>query len=509
MKNYIEGTILASLVFFIISVNVYASDSFTMYNNYSDGYQIELPSDLEFELSYSPKLIRAKSESFYVTISKEKSPYEDVDEYIDYYLNRFLLNENYWAQNNISFVENKNLNLNGNDLQIISLIINDLEKPKFDGYTYVTIKTKGLEFFRLLFKYYSDDIDAKTKIDKAVNSFKYFKPTQKADYNTDFKPEIPQNWSDETLALYNSIKDSDKLMWGIFTKNIYTTGIDTKIPELEQKLEYEFPVILSYMQLGDEFPTEFMQKNYDSGKIVELTYQLTKSNNGDLFGYNPNIDIYRGICDDEIRKFAKSAKDFGHPFLFRLNNEMNSDWTSYSGVINMCDPEIYIENWRRIYEIFEQENVDNAIWIFNPNDMDFPPCNWNNFIAYYPGNRYVHMIGLTGYNTGTYYNELMEEQWREFDKIYEPLQKKYSLLFGQFPWIITEFSSSSIGGNKVKWIENMFNKIGNYPNIKIAVWFDYADYDFRPEYKDVVSRPYWLDETEQTLEAFKNGLSNY
>ena len=63
--------------------------------------------------------------------------------------------------------------------------------------------------------------------------------------------------------------------------------------------------------------------------------------------------------------------------------------------------------------------MDNAIWIFNPNDRDYPPANWNHFMAYYPGDEFVQLIGITGYNTGTYYKETKNETWREFDEIYD------------------------------------------------------------------------------------------
>jgi len=182
---------------------------------------------------------------------------------------------------------------------------------------------------------------------------------------------------------------------------------------------------------------------------------------------------------------------------------MNSDWTNYSGVINLSDPDIYIENWRRIYRIFAEEGVDNAIWIFNPNDHNYPPCKWNNFINYYPGNDYVHMIGITGYNNGTYYQDKTAETWREFDEIYGYIWDNYEGIFDGFPWIITEFASSSIGGDKVRWIRNMFNEIGKYPNIKIAVWFNFADYD--PDNGNE-ARPYWIDKPQGALEQFKIGL---
>jgi hypothetical protein len=222
----------------------------------------------------------------------------------------------------------------------------------------------------------------------------------------------------------------------------------------------------------------------------------------DMFAKSPLLEIYRGNLDEELRQWARDAKAFGHPFLFRLNNEMNSDWTSYGGVVNLADPYLFTAVWQRIWNIFEEGGVDNCLWIYNPNDRQAPPSNWNNSLAYYPGNEYTQMIGVTGYNNGTYYTKWAEE-WREFDVIYDLIWEEYSPHFSAFPWMVTEFASSGIGGDKVKWIENMFDHIGDYPNIRIAVWFSHADYD---DANGVAARTYWLDETPETVEAFRKGL---
>lgn len=510
MNSKLKRVVFSTLIFCILNIFiVHAEDEIKLYKNLSDGYMLNLPSDMVFDSSYAPIFTKGQSDSIYINISKEVSPYKDIDWYIDYYLNRFILSEAYQQSNNIIFKSKENKAYNGNNMQIINVVLNGLDNEKFDAYTYVTIKTNSLVFYRIMFKYKSTDETANLKIENALSSFSYFKPTQNAKFSLDFKPNIPTSWSEETLNLYNEIINSDKLNWGIYSSDIYNTGINESIPSLEQTLDYKFNYILAYIHFGTDFPTEFMQQNYENGRIVELTYQITDSNNENLYGYTPNLDIYRGLKDDEIRKFAKAAKEFNHPFLFRLTNEMNTDWTSYSGVVNLSDPEIYIDNWRRFYRIFEEEGVNNAIWIFNPNDGNFPPCKWNNFIAYYPGNDFVQMIGITGYNTGTYYNDLTGEVWREFNQIYTKIQNDYLPLFSEFPWIITEFASSSIGGDKAKWINQMFENIDNYKNIKIAVWFNYADYDYREQSKGQVSRPYWLDETPETTEAFKKGLKKY
>lgn len=358
---------------------------------------------------------------------------------------------------------------------------------------------KGNNDFSNTIIYYANKV-----IKKIFNVPNFFKAYKTVSY--DFHPVANENWDEKTAALYNKFLSSDELTWGIFTNNITTTAIDDKIPELEDYLDYKFDIILMYNHLGNSLPLDTMEKMHSQDRIIELTVQTCANNNTKLFGYTPMFDILDGKKDSEIRTLASEIKEFGNPVLFRLNNEMNTDWTSYSGIVTLSDPTIYIDVWRYIYNIFEEESVTNCIWIFNPNDNNYPPSIWNNFLSYYPGNEFVHMIGVTGYNTGTYYAEKNGEVWRSFKTIYDEINSKYKDIFGQFPWIITEFASSSIGGDKAAWISDMFDSIKSYPNIKAAVWFSSADYD--PDFPGAtkVSRPYFLDETIDTLNAFRDGL---
>ena len=510
------------------------SNGKTTLQNISEKYNVELPGNFTFDFSQSKDFIIAKNDDWYIHISKDRSPYPDTFWYIDYYQNRFYTNENYLNANNIILNENRYTEINGKKTLVLSLTKN------FDTldnltYTYAFIQTNGQYYTRFMFKsshvfndeyknIYMDILNSYTetnesgiketliyyanKASKKFLNIDELITSNNSNYFLDMHPIKNENWDKKTLDLYNHFTTSNDLKWGIFTEKIATTAIDEKIPELEQYLNYKFDIILLYNHLGNPLPLEAMKKMRAKDKIIELTVQTCANNNTKLFDYTPMFDILEGKKDDQIRTLAKEIKEFGNPVLFRLNNEMNSDWTSYSGIVTLSDPEIYKEVWHRIYNIFEEENVTNCIWVFNPNDNNFPPSKWNNFLSYYPGNEYVHMIGITGYNTGTYYAEKNGETWKSFKTIYDEIDNKYNELFKEFPWIITEFASSSVGGNKAKWIEDMFKHIKKYPNIKAAVWFSAADYD--PDFPggSKVSRPYWLDETKETLDAFKKGLEN-
>jgi hypothetical protein len=73
------------------------------------------------------------------------------------------------------------------------------------------------------------------------------------------------------------------------------------------------------------------------------------------------------------------------------------------------------------------------------------------------------------------------------------------------PFMITEFAANSFGGDKPAWIQDMFKHIGEYPNIKVAIWWSGIDYDS----KNHPGRIYILDENKDTLTAFRVNLKKY
>jgi hypothetical protein len=474
------------------------------YNIDGLGFHIAVLDNMQMDDSYQPYFIRFTSSTLDLKISKEISPYDDLDMYFNKYIYKYLLNDTFRKVNGIKLLENSNTMINGYKAKIVALSRAAADPAGKNYYYQAIVVTDKRSFYMLNFKTSAPESDIST-IKEILNSFRATeaKPTV---FALKFKPDV-SNLGGEALDYYNKIKNADTVDWGIF----YPASLRPfeKFKEIEQKINYQFPVMLHYMYLGHNFPTPILEQAHENGKIVELTLQTMWSTQTEDTEYNKNTlhstvyDIIDGEYDEYLRDFARQLKDFGHPVLFRLNNEMNGTWTVYSGIASMCDPDVYIEAWRHIYQIFEEQKVDNAIWIFNPNDRDFPPLNWNNQACYYPGDGYVQLIGVTGYNTGNYFEKKTGEKWRGFNEIYKNISDRFSVMYSDYPWIITEFASNSAGGDKRAWIREMFDSIDNYPNIKIAVWWSYFDPD--PETKKP-ARKYWLDEKEIYLMEFKKGL---
>lgn len=269
------------------------------------------------------------------------------------------------------------------------------------------------------------------------------------------------------------------------------------LESLEEYLQYRFDYLLVYSNLDSPLPKERLEKAKEEGRYLEYTLQTL------LTGHNQEsvmYDLLQGRYDEQLRAYARSMAAFNGPVLFRLNNEMNGDWCGYSAYYSSLDPEIYTAFWRYLFQLFHEEGADNVLWVWNPNDRSFPDFKWNHALMYYPGDEYVDIIGLTGYNTGNYYPG---EVWRSFAEIYDPLYAAYMQWFPEKPFMITEFGANSRGGDKPGWILDAFVRMKRYPNIKVAVWWNSIDWDNLTK-----ARIYRLED-DASLEAFKEGLKHY
>ncbi|MBQ6058853.1 MAG: hypothetical protein IJL39_02190 [Clostridia bacterium] len=475
-----------------------------VYYNYPEGYRLTLPKDTEFDLTHGNVVTELRSKEFALTVSREWSPYKDVDGYLQFYQNRFYENEGFRESNGLILLEDETIETAGRPTRLLTLSFSGDCALEDSVYTFAYQKV-GRSYLRYLFRGTEFNEAYTEACRKVLQSFQTIPPKGRAKSTLHPEPKADPRWSAETAALWQRYREQKGVDWGIFVADMFGGGLRETVPALEEKIGRPFEVVLLYLQLGYPLDGPTLELARERGKIIELTLQVSAENNTEIYGYTPMFDLLTGRFDEDLRQLAGQLKDFEHPVLFRLNNEMNSDWTSYSGIVTLSDPEIYIAVWRYVYDFFRDEGVDNLIWVFNPNDHNYPPSNWNHFTRYWPGDDYVQMIGLTGYNTGDYYADLTGETWREFSEIYTDVEENYRPYFGDYPWMITEFGCSSYGGDKVKWIEEMFGCIDDFENLKVAVWWSYADFDTREGKEGIAARPYYLDETEETLQAFAAG----
>lgn len=482
--------------------------AYTRVVDFPNGFYVDLPGDVSFDFSLGEGGIKGVGENYQVLLTRESSPYDDVITYLDEYINRYVGSRQFQEANNITLHEDGLRTIGNHKVRLLSVTRNphDGSEVTHNTYTYAYVLDDdlGRMYHRIMIKSTAYD---KAMVEQIVASLCRFTPIGRNMITVDTKPVLPK-WNEETAAFYDSLCNREDVLWGVYNYKLITVdGMAPTMEELQQKLDYRFNLCMGYTYLMEEPPVKGLWEAYNDGKITELTLQVCTIDHAALdSAKNPNFEVIDGLWDEQIRKYAKAFKEFSHPILFRVNNEMNTDWCTYSGVVTMQDPDIYRMVHKRIFDIFQEEGVENVIWIFNPQYGNYPPASFNNYMNYYPGNDQIQLLGVTKYNTGNYFYDLFLEQWSDFKPAFDELNDLYTRTFPDVPWIVTEFASSSYGGDKAAWMKEMFTHMSDYKNIKAAVWFNWGDRDFREGKEDIIARPYYLDETPETLDVFRRGV---
>ena len=490
---FFNGALYSSLD----GINITATDdvkilepSNSYYSRYTDkanGFSCLIPKGMITNVTLSPVVTRFYDDntSIDIYIDDFTNTNSNAYQYVNY-SNNFLKNSKYHQT-----ISNYTEVVNGRSVHVLKWTRPLLSKVPNDKNYYAS-----LEFIIDSNHAYTIIIKSKYAIDierDIMNSFY----TMNREGTPQFSKRVTKSitpLNEETKNFYNEYFSEDsKLVWGIFEMS---APLDfRKLEKIEGAIGYTFPFLVYYHTLDDLFPVRVLDKSAANNRYMEITFQtfhMEKDNQGLIY------EILNGKYDDYLRQYAKSMSQEERPVLFRFNNEMNGDWCLYSAYYYSKDPELYRALWKYLHGIFVEEGVKNVLWVFNPHDLSFPPFAWNHYLNYYPGDEYVDIIGLTGYNTGNYFPG---EKWREFSEIYPSLYHEYDKLFKQ-PFMITEFGSNSVGGDKVAWINKMFVEMGQFDRIKVAIWWNGIDFDSqgRP------GRIYRLDETPEIMNAFKEGF---
>jgi hypothetical protein len=177
--------------------------------------------------------------------------------------------------------------------------------------------------------------------------------------------------------------------------------------------------------------------------------------------------IVSGDADTYLHKYAQGVKAYGKEVWLRPLHEANGDWYDWgiakSGAGNTS--ENLIEAYRHIVSIFRAEEVSNVKWVWTTNATNSGNAT---FTDHYPGDDWVDMISIDGYNWG---NAQSWSQWLSFDQVFSPAYAALAKI--DKPLFIPEFSSSEHGGDKAAWIKDMFAVIPQkFPRIFALMWFN-------------------------------------
>jgi hypothetical protein len=225
-------------------------------------------------------------------------------------------------------------------------------------------------------------------------------------------------------------------------------------------------IVLHYLGFVDELQPLLLRNVADADAIPFVTWEPFDWRAA-IPTAQPDYALRRisdGSFDPYLTRTARTLAAFDEPVLLRFAHEMNGDWYPWSELANGNRPGEYIAAWRHVHGLFEKQGVDNVYWVWSPN-VEYPGSQ--SLVGLYPGDDYVDVIALDGYNWGS----SAASGWQTPAEVFEPTLTAVRRLAPGMPLMIGETASSEHGGNKAAWNLALFEWLARQPDVEALVWF--------------------------------------
>lgn len=270
-------------------------------------------------------------------------------------------------------------------------------------------------------------------------------------------------------------KDSGSFYWGYAVEGYPITA--EKIEELKNDTGL-FPGLLAFYLQWPLSPNSFeisvrsFEEIWKAGSVPCLTWEPMYYREGKEVMI-PYEEILNGSYDDYITAFATALKGWGKPCILRFAHEMNLDryhWGTTLEEFGPDSPQIYIEIFQHVVGQFRKKGVKNVLWAFCPNAVSVPGSTaWNKPKNYYPGDQYVDLLGMDGYNCISAEKD-QECPLRSFEQIFAPLYQELKKIAPKKPILVFETASINREETRLPWIMDAIPVIKKW-RLKGVIWF--------------------------------------
>jgi mannan endo-1,4-beta-mannosidase len=256
------------------------------------------------------------------------------------------------------------------------------------------------------------------------------------------------------------------LRFGISTPNGPVAGAETAA--VTDSVGVVPSVLLSFHDFADIPPIGQLNSVAETGADSVLTWEPWRHVGGEDYDREafPMAAIAAGAFDDYLYRWADELVAHGSTVYLRFAHEPNGTWYPWSPA-GGTEPETYVAAWRHVHDLFASKGASNVKWVWAPNvpvpQEDRPMRQW------YPGDDYVDVLGVDGYNWGT---STPEQSWIGPSDLFDSSLDALRAISSDKPILITEVGSAEAGGSKADWIAELIPYLVEQPNVAGFVWFD-------------------------------------
>lgn len=266
-------------------------------------------------------------------------------------------------------------------------------------------------------------------------------------------------------------QDFSPLFWGYTLEGLPTAA---EIIEVNGEAMVQADIINFFLQWPKEgnegiFPLDSLQAIWNAGALPCLTWEPMYYEGKERTTIAAE-QLLEKRFDVYLKSFVKAIKSWNKPLIIRFAHEMNLQeyhWGSNKAEeYSALSPKKYVEMFRYVVDFFRKEGAENVLFVFCPNADSVPSHPWNIVSAYYPGDSYVDIFGMDGYN----WQDASSQNGRSFEEIFRALYGQLNALSTKKPIIVFETAMAVSGKERQQWLSDAMEKAKEW-NLRGVLWF--------------------------------------
>ncbi len=244
---------------------------------------------------------------------------------------------------------------------------------------------------------------------------------------------------------------ADPVALGAYAKPRNGQSERQAVEALEAQIGRKLEVVRVFETWDEAFPDSYHTWLRDGGRSIILSVKPNRLNGAKVTWPSIATAAPGSQVDREIRSWAQRVKGYGVPLYVTLNHEPERAGSTSSGT--NAD---FIAAWRHWVDVFRQEGVTNAkfMWIMTDYAFELPTSDRRNAPKWYPGDAWVDAIASDPYNWHTC-RPGINNAWRSLQRIVEPF-RAFGALHPDKPLWLAEWASTedaAVPGRKAAWID--------------------------------------------------------
>jgi hypothetical protein len=264
----------------------------------------------------------------------------------------------------------------------------------------------------------------------------------------------------ESLGYPAALIPSSGAYFGAFTSPRDGESPQEAVRRLESEIGRKVAVDHQYYRWDQAIPTAHENWDASTGRLPLVNWSATKTDGSPVTWGS----IASGSQDDWIIQRADAVKAFGSPIYLTFHHEPEND------LATLGTPADYAAAFRHIVSVFRSRGVTNVAFVWNIMNWTLDPRSGRDPNDYYPGDGYVDIIGVDGYN---WYPGREGAPWQSFEQIFQ--SSNHFAVVHDKPWMVVETAAQEDPdqpGRKGQWFRDIAATAKAWPQLKAVIYFD-------------------------------------